>query len=113
MKKLLADPARAVEFLGAVVNDGVQARIDAARALGPIVLDTQAITHPQFPEARIRTPLIVRLDAPKPTSTSRNGSGPIAFVIATRDTTRASPSRGMQCWRKGALTLSVYSRATA
>ena len=63
VQKLLADPARAVEMLGAVVNDGVLRRIEAARALGPIVLDSQAIAHPQFPEARIRTPLIVKLDA--------------------------------------------------
>ncbi|TMH58199.1 MAG: phenylacetic acid degradation protein PaaN, partial [Betaproteobacteria bacterium] len=38
MQKLLGDPARAVEILGAVVNDGVAQRIDAARALGPVLL---------------------------------------------------------------------------
>ena len=40
VQKLLADPARAVEILGAVVNDGVAKRLEAARALGPIVLDS-------------------------------------------------------------------------
>ena len=42
---------------GAVVNDGVMKRLEAARALGTIVLDTQTIAHPQFPQATIRTPL--------------------------------------------------------
>src|ERR1700688_3219101 len=63
VQKLLGDPARAVEILGAVVNDGVAQRIDAARALGPIVVDSQTIAHPQFKDARIRTPLIIKLDA--------------------------------------------------
>jgi hypothetical protein len=62
VQKLLADPVRAVEILGAVVNEGVAMRLKAARTLGPIVLDTQAIAHPQFPEA-ISTPLIVKPDA--------------------------------------------------
>jgi hypothetical protein len=38
VQKLLGDPARAVEILGAVVNDGVMARLEKARALGKVVL---------------------------------------------------------------------------
>ena len=34
VQKLLGDPARAVEILGAVVNDGVMQRLDKARSLG-------------------------------------------------------------------------------
>ena len=33
-------------------------RIDAARALGPVVLDSQPVQHPQFPEATIQEPPI-------------------------------------------------------
>ena len=50
VRKLLGDPARAVEVLGAVQNDGVLRRLEAARSLGTVVLDTQAIAHPAFPE---------------------------------------------------------------
>jgi len=109
VKKLLADPARAVEFLGAVVNDGVQGRIEAARTLGPIVLDTQAITHPQFPKARVRTPVIVRLKAAEADKYLEEWFGPIAFVIATRDTNESLAIARDAVLRKGALTLSVYS----
>ncbi len=109
VKKLLADPARAVEFLGAVVNDGVQNRLEAARALGPIVLDTQSIAHPQFPNARIRTPVIVRLDAAEADKYLEEWFGPIAFVIATRDTNESLAIARDAVLRKGALTLSVYS----
>ena len=52
VQKLLGDPARAVEVLGAVQNDGVIRRLEAARSLGTVLLDTQTIAHPAFPERR-------------------------------------------------------------
>jgi phenylacetic acid degradation protein paaN len=110
VRKLVGDPARAVEILGAVVNDGVLHRLDAARKLGTIVLDTQAIAHPLFPKARIRTPLLVRLDAADRAHYLAEWFGPIAFVIAT-DSTKASLAIARDAVAEhGALTLSVYSR---
>ncbi len=109
VQKLLADPARAVEFLGAVVNDGVLKRLDAARSLGPIVLDTQAIAHPQFAKATIRTPLIVKLTAADADKYLEEWFGPVAFVIATKDTAESLAIARDAILRKGALTLSVYS----
>jgi phenylacetic acid degradation protein paaN len=110
VSKLLADPARAVEFLGAVVNDGVQQRLDAARGLGPIVLDTRSIAHPQFPGARIRTPLIVRLGAAEQGKYLEEWFGPVAFVIATADTNESLAIAREAVRAKGALTLSLYSQ---
>jgi phenylacetic acid degradation protein paaN len=110
VQKLVGDPARAVEILGAVVNDGVAARIDAARALGPIVVDSQVIAHPQFPDARIRTPLIVRLDAKDETKYLKEWFGPIAFVIATDGTEQSLDIARRAVKQHGALTLSLYSK---
>jgi len=107
--RLLGDPARAVEILGAVVNDGVYKRIEAARALGPIVLDTRAIAHPAFPDAVIRSPLIVKLGAAERDTYLQEWFGPIAFVIATRDTGESLAIARDAVRRKGALTLAVYS----
>jgi phenylacetic acid degradation protein paaN len=109
VQKLLADPARAVEFLGAVVNDGVLQRLGAARSLGPIVLDTQALAHPQFPGATIRTPLIVKLTAADSGKYLEEWFGPVAFVIATKDTDESLAIAKDAIERKGALTLAVYS----
>ncbi len=110
VQKLVGDPARAVEILGAVVNDGVAARIEAARALGPIVVDSQAITHPQFPAARIRTPLIVKLDARDEAKYLKEWFGPIAFVIATDSTAQSLDIARRAVKQHGALTLSLYSK---
>lgn len=110
VQKLVGDPARAVEVLGAVQNDGVLQRIEGARALGPIVLDSQTITHPQFPQATIRTPLIVRLDAVDQDKYLNEWFGPIAFVVATDSTAQSLEIAGKAALDHGALTLSVYSQ---
>jgi len=109
VQKLVGDPARAVEILGAVVNDRVAKRIDAARALGTVVLDSQALIHPQFPEATIRTPMLVKLDASDGKTYLEEWFGPIAFVIATDGTPQSLDIARRAVKNHGALTLSVYS----
>jgi len=113
VQKLVGDPARAVEILGAVVNDAVAQRIDAARGLGAIVLDSQAIVHPQFKDARIRTPLIVKLDAKDAAKYLKEWFGPIAFVIATDGTAQSLDIARRAVRDHGALTLSLYSKDRA
>jgi len=109
VQKLLGDPARAVEILGAVVNEGVARRIDAARALGPVLLDSQTLAHPQFPQATIRTPLLVKLDAKDGDKYLKEWFGPIGFVIATDSTAQSLDIARRAVRDHGALTLSVYS----
>jgi phenylacetic acid degradation protein paaN len=109
VQKLLGDPARAVEVLGALQNDGVVRRLEAARSLGTVVLDTQAIVHPAFPDATVRTPLIVRLTSADRATYLNEWFGPVAFVIGT-DSTDDSLAIARDAVRgHGALTLSVYS----
>ncbi len=110
VQKLLGDPARAVEILGAVVNDGVMQRLEAARKLGTIALDTQPIAHPLYPQARIRTPLVVKLDAADREKYLSEWFGPIAFVIATESTAQSLAIVADAVKSHGALTLSMYSR---
>jgi len=109
VRKLLADPARAVEILGAVQNDGVLRRLDAARSLGKVVLDTQPVAHPAYPDATIRTPLIVRLTTGDRATYLNEWFGPIAFVIATESTAESLEIARDAVRGHGALTLSVYA----
>ncbi|MDN7755001.1 phenylacetic acid degradation protein PaaN [Burkholderia gladioli] len=109
VQKLCADPARAVELLGAIQNDGVTARIDEARGLGKILVDSQTLAHPAYPQARVRTPLLIQLDASERGSYTREWFGPIAFVIATDSTAQSLDLAGGIAAECGALTLSVYS----
>jgi len=109
VRKLLGDPARAVEVLGAVQNDGVVRRLEAARSLGTVVLDTQTIVHPAFPQATIRSPLIVKLNAADRATYLNEWFGPIAFVVATESTDQSLEIARDAIMGHGALTLSVYS----
>ena len=109
VSKLLSDPARAVEILGAVQNENVVRRLEAARSLGTLVLDTRTIEHPTFPKATIRTPLIVKLSADDRATYLNEWFGPIAFVIATDSTEQSLEIARDAIASHGALTLSVYS----
>ena len=109
VQKLLGDPTRAVEVLGALQNDGVARRLEAARSLGTVVLDTQSITHPAFPEAMVRTPLIVKLTAADRAVYLNEWFGPVAFVISTASTEESLAIARDTVRGHGALTLSVYS----
>jgi len=92
-----------------VQNRGVLERVDKARGLGPVVLDSASIPHPAYPEAEIRTPLIVRLDASDGDKYLSEWFGPIAFVIATDSTEQSLAISRDAVKRHGALTLSLYS----
>lgn len=110
LQKLAADPARAVELLGAIQNDGVLRRIDEARPLGQVLVDSQPIEHPAFPQARVRTPLLLQLDAEKDADKfSGEWFGPISFVIATDSTRQSLDIASSLAAKHGALTMSVYS----
>ena len=109
VESLLADDARAVEVLGAVANDGVLRRLEAARSLGDIALDTRTIAHAQFPDATIRTPLIVKLGKTDRATYLNEWFGPIAFVIATDSTAESLAIARDAVIGHGALTMSVYS----
>ncbi|MCP5419565.1 MAG: phenylacetic acid degradation protein PaaN [Gammaproteobacteria bacterium] len=109
VSKFLSDPARAVEVLGAIQNESVQRRVEAAHDLGEVLLASQAITHPQFPKARVRTPVIVKLDAKDEKVYMHEHFGPIAFIIATDDTEHSIALAAKATREQGALTCSVYS----
>jgi phenylacetic acid degradation protein paaN len=109
VEKLLGDPARAIEVLGAVQNDATLRRLDGARSLGKVVLDTRTVAHPAFPQAAVRTPLIVQLSAADRATYLNEWFGPIAFLIATDSTDQSLAIARDAIVGHGALTLSVYS----
>src|SRR5581483_7424812 len=110
LNKLLSDPARAVEVLGAIQNDSILQRIEKARGLGEVIADSKPLPHPQFADACVRTPLLLKTDASDPSKFMRELFGPIAFVIATEDTAQSIALAKQGATEHGAITMSVYSR---
>jgi phenylacetic acid degradation protein paaN len=113
VEKLSGDAARAVELTGAIQNEQTAARIDEARALGlPIVADSKTLTHPQFPDARVRTPLVLRAEADNP-AIAHEWFGPISFVVATDSTAHSVALAQRLINEAGALSFSAYTTSDA
>ncbi|HTN65809.1 MAG TPA: phenylacetic acid degradation protein PaaN [Burkholderiaceae bacterium] len=108
--KLTGDAAKAVEITGAIQNNAVIERIEAARALGEVVADSRPLEHPQFPAARTRTPLLLKLKGFDEDRIMQEFFGPISFGIATKGTAHSLSLAKKGVREQGALTLSVYAR---
>jgi len=107
--KLTADPARAVEITGAVQNQGILDRIEEAKGLGlPVLSDSRPLAHPQFADAQVRTPLILKADADNE-AILREWFGPIVFVVATDSTEESIRLAARTVVQHGALSLSAYT----
>ncbi len=105
----LAVPERAVEILGAIQSEATAARIEEAQGLGTVVLPSRSLTHPKYPGARIRTPLVLKVTAAEAAAYGRECFGPVVFVIAAASTDAALERATAMAQDKGAITAAVYS----
>ncbi|BFU44571.1 phenylacetic acid degradation protein PaaN [Krasilnikovia sp. MM14-A1004] len=109
LDKLLGDPKRAAGTLGAIVNEGVLARLTEAGSAAGVVHPSTAVADEQFPNATIRTPVVTRIDAADEKVYTREWFGPISFVIATESTEHSLRVFTETVRHHGALTAAVYS----
>jgi phenylacetic acid degradation protein paaN len=106
---VLADPARGVEFTGAIATGATVARIDRARGTGEVLLDSVALAHPAYPDAVVRTPLILTQTAAGEGVFDREWFGPISYLVASDSTEQSLHLFRRIVGARGALTASVYS----
>lgn len=108
------DDAKAVEILGATVNDDVRARANdfaglAQRLGGEVVLEPREVTHPSFPDAVVRTPGIILLESDNREAYAQECFGPVVFVIKTTSTEESLQIATQTIQEHGAMTMAVYS----
>ncbi|WP_020680950.1 phenylacetic acid degradation protein PaaN [Marinobacterium rhizophilum] len=103
----------AVNVLGAIQSTDTQARIDDCANLGEVALASRALEHPEFPHARIRTPMLLKVDASDIDTYGEERFGPITFLIATDSTAHSLELARKVISEKGAITLGVYSTSEA
>ncbi|GGJ81369.1 dehydrogenase [Streptomyces camponoticapitis] len=118
---LLGDDARANGLLGALVNPDVKGRLDAAGGLGDVALASRVIANPDFPDAVVRTPVIVKSDGSRKQwdpAAGANGSeapylsecfGPVSFAVAVESTEEALELLRRTVRDKGAMTVGAYT----
>ncbi|GAA0510308.1 oxidoreductase [Paractinoplanes deccanensis] len=109
LDKLLGDPARAAGTLGAIVNDGVLARLTEASGAASVIHPSTEVADEHNPGATIRTPVVVRLDAADEKAYTREWFGPVSFVIATESTPHSLEIFVETVRAHGALTATVHS----
>ncbi|MEM7230483.1 MAG: aldehyde dehydrogenase family protein, partial [Planctomycetota bacterium] len=111
---LLGDNARACEVLGAIQSPATAERIEKVKADGGTVLrDSEAVTDERFPEARIHSPLIIKVDASDKALFEREMFGPVTYIIATNNTTQSIELASSIAAEHGAITAGIYSTDTA
>jgi phenylacetic acid degradation protein paaN len=106
---LLGDDARATALLGAVVNDGVLDRLEKSSSYGDVVLASRAVTHPEFPDAVVRTPTVIKVDVADRDTYLQECFGPVAFLVTTSGTDESVELLRESVRDHGAITAAVYS----
>ncbi|MCX4455458.1 phenylacetic acid degradation protein PaaN [Streptomyces sp. NBC_01340] len=114
---LLGDDARANGLLGAIVNPDVKARLEAAAGLGEVALASREIGNPEFPDAVVRTPVIVKLDgarkywegADDEAAYMNECFGPVSFAVAVDSAADAVDLLRRTVREKGAMTVGAYT----
>ena len=114
VQRLTGDDAKAVEVLGATVNEGVRANAGsiaevAADAGGSVVLDSRVVSHPAYPQAVVRAPGLVSVDVSREDVYTRECFGPVAYLIGTASTEQSLAQFADTMREHGAMTAAVYS----
>lgn len=112
IEKFNGDDAKAVEILGACVNDDVRSRdlsAVAGEVGGEVVLDNRKVEHPKFPDAIVRTPGLIKIGAEKEDGYTREFFGPVAFLVATKDTDESLAKLRDTVKAHGGMTAAIYS----
>lgn len=90
----------------------MRARLEAAAGLGEIALASREVANPEFPDAVVRTPLVVKLDGTKPDDEAAclaECFGPVAFAVAVDSTADAVDMLRRTIRDKGAMTVGAYT----
>ncbi|MBW8730912.1 MAG: phenylacetic acid degradation protein PaaN [Terrabacter sp.] len=112
--RLTGDDAKAVELLGATVNDQVRSNADSLAAIaedagGRVVLDSRRVTHPTWSDAVVRAPGLVAVDVTREDVYTRECFGPVGYLIRTASTEQSLAQLADTVREHGAMTAAVYS----
>ncbi|SIQ25974.1 phenylacetic acid degradation protein PaaN [Marinobacterium stanieri] len=107
--KFLSDPDRAAMVLGAIQSEATAQRIEDSKGLGTVVRDSEKLTHPQFENARVRSPLIMTIDAEKEDVWGQELFGPISFIVRSDSRDHSIELARDIVKKHGAITMGCYS----
>ncbi|RMF86237.1 MAG: phenylacetic acid degradation protein PaaN [Planctomycetota bacterium] len=107
---LLGDAKRGAEILGAIQNPATLERVaQAAGEGGEVLRASTPVANEMFPDARVASPLILKVAAADERLYMREMFGPIAYLVATEDTEQSIRLATKGARGCGAITAAVYS----
>ena len=111
VERFLSKPEVAHAVLGAIQSADTAERIDIANsgALGRVVLASQKLDNPEFPGAKVRTPVLLACDAADEKAYMEERFGPISFIVKVADTAAGIALSERVVRTHGALTVGLYS----
>lgn len=111
IERLVSKPEVACALLGALQSDATVERTAMGNSgrLGNVVLASQALHHPDFPAARVRTPVLLAIDAVQEAAYMQEQFGPISFVVKVANTAAGIALSERIVRQHGALTVGLYS----
>jgi phenylacetic acid degradation protein paaN len=115
VQKFLEKPEVAHAVLGAIQSGETLRRIEEAASgqYGKVVLAQAKLQNPEFPNAEVRTPVLLACDAGQETAYMTERFGPISFVVRVPDTSSAIALAERIVTSHGALTAGIYSTSDA
>ncbi len=105
---LLGDDDRAAAILGAVKGDATLARLDTAVTSGTLLSGSRAVPNPEFPDATVRTPVIIEVDADSD-AYRHEMFGPVIYVVKTASTKGSIERAKAVALESGAITWLAYT----
>lgn len=110
---LLSDNARAGGVLGAIQNENILNLVARAQELAPsrakLLRAAEPYAHPDFPNARTRTPVILGLDISDNDLYAREWFGPVIHFIAADSPEQALQQAASDAKQFGAINSYAYS----
>ncbi len=105
----VADPKIANAVLGAIQSEDTLRRIDESPSYAEVVLASEKLVNPEFPEAQVRTPTLLKCNASDEKAYMEERFGPISFVVRASDANAAIALSERLVHDHGALTTGIYS----
>jgi phenylacetic acid degradation protein paaN len=110
VKGIATNPKMAAGVLGAIQSEATLDRALQARHLpGRLLLDSLEVSNPDFPQARMATPIVMEIQPDQQEVFSRELFGPVVLIVPVEDTKQGLALAQALAREKGAISCSAYS----
>lgn len=109
VKGLVENPKAGPFTLGAIQNDFTVNRVEAAKSGATVALDSLPVVHPEFPDARMKSPVVMVTEAENHEQWKHECFGPAVYIVKTKSSQHSLELASRSAAELGAITCLCYS----